>query len=111
MRGVPCQMSDGRRLSHETGVPMAPFEVSLIDGERGLRLSGELDIETVSELRKAIAVLPAGGQARLDLSQLSFIDSSGLHAIAEFARREDGGGPLIVDGVSPFVARVFEITL
>jgi anti-anti-sigma factor len=89
---------------------MALFEVSRIDGERGLRLVGELDLETVASLQEALALLPAEGQARLDLSELSFIDSSGLHAIADFAQSENGSGPVILDGVSPLVARALEIT-
>ena len=89
---------------------MESFEVVRVDGERGLRLVGELDLQTVASLEKELALLPAEGQARLDLSELSFIDSSGLHAIAEFARHENGNGPVILDGVPPLVIRVFEIT-
>jgi len=55
--------------------------------------------------------MPVAGQATLDLSELVFIDSSGLHAIEEIASRQNGNGPpLILSGASPGVMRLLEIT-
>jgi anti-anti-sigma factor len=85
------------------------LRVSALDGERGLRLQGELDLATAPFLAEALAGMAGEGQARLDLSGLVFIDSSGLHAIVDFARRENGDGPVILDGVSPLVSTMFEI--
>jgi len=80
------------------------------EGPRGLRLAGELDLRSVMPLTDAFAALPAAGQATLDLSELVFIDSSGLHAIEEIASKQNGNGPLILSGASPAVARLLEIT-
>ena len=66
------------------------------EGPRGLRLAGELDLRSVRPLTDAFAAMPVAGQATLDLSELMFIDSSGLHAIEEIARRQNGNGPLIL---------------
>lgn len=89
---------------------MTDLVVHRLIGERGLRLVGELDMQSVGVVRKALAGMPGTGQATLDVSDLTFIDSSGLHAIMEFARADSGNGPLIVQGVSSTMIRLFEIT-
>jgi anti-anti-sigma regulatory factor len=38
------------------------------------------------------------------------MDSSGMHVIVDYARTQNGAGPLILDGVSPMLMRVLEIT-
>src|SRR5262245_44854056 len=86
------------------------LEISPLDGQRGLRLVGELDIQSSRLLKEALAALQGGGQAKLDLSEVTFIDSGGLHTIVQFARSEDGNGALILEGVSPYMLRLFEIT-
>jgi anti-anti-sigma factor len=78
------------------------------EGPRGLRLAGELDLRSLRRLTAAFAALPA--RATLDLSELTFIDSSGLHAIEEIARAQNGNGPLILTGTPATVARLLEIT-
>jgi anti-anti-sigma factor len=80
------------------------------EGRRGLRLAGELDLRSLQPLSAAFSALPADGQATLDLSGLTFIDSSGLHAIEEIARVQNGNGPLILTGMPAPVARLLEIT-
>jgi anti-sigma B factor antagonist len=86
------------------------LEITGLDGERGLRLAGELDLRTAPQLTEAFASMRRNGPAKLDLSELTFIDSSGLHAILELASSVDGTGPLVLDGVSATMLRVFEIT-
>jgi anti-anti-sigma factor len=88
---------------------MESFEISPLEGERGLRLGGELDLQSVHRLTEALASLPGAGQAKLDLSELTFIDSSGLHAIVDFAR-SNGNGRLILEGATATMVRMFEIT-
>jgi anti-anti-sigma factor len=63
-------------------------------------------------LIEAFAGIPDGadGQAKVDLSELTFMDSSGLHALIEIARKQNGHGPLILEGASALVLRLFEIT-
>ncbi len=93
---------------------MEALEVTRLDGERGLRLAGDLDMLSGPELVEAFASLPkdgaANGQPKLDLSGVTFLDSSGLRAIMEIAGRTNGDGPLVLEGLSPTVLRVFEIT-
>jgi anti-anti-sigma factor len=75
-----------------------------------LRLAGELDLSTAHQLKAALVGIGTTGQMRLDLSELTFIDSSGLHAIAECASADNGNGPVVLEGVSANVLRIFEIT-
>jgi anti-anti-sigma factor len=89
---------------------MDGFHISRLDGERGLRLIGELDMQSAPVLRDAFAGLSGDGQTKLDLSDLTFMDSSGMHVIVDYARTQNGKGPLILEGVSPMLMRLLEIT-
>ena len=68
----------------------------LVPPEHGLHLIGELDMATVTQLETAFEAVSADGPVTLDLAQLTFIDSSGLYAIMEFARSRNGSGTLIL---------------
>jgi anti-anti-sigma factor len=47
----------------------------------------------------------------LDLREVTFIDSSGLHALIRASERaEDAGKRLVVTGLGPLARRVLEIT-
>lgn len=63
-------------------MPQAPFDMeSANDGVQGrLKLTGELDIATTQRVEQAVDALLADGASRLtlDLSELDFVDSSGL---------------------------------
>ena len=86
------------------------LEIIELDGQRGLRLVGALTAESVPRLKKAFALLRGAGQATLDLSKLTFVDSTGLHTIAALARAENGNGRVILQGATPQIARLLEIT-
>lgn len=77
-----------------------------------LRVSGELDAGSSQELLDAVETrVQAGGDVVLDLSALSFIDSSGVRAIAETLRRSDSEGfGFRISSASAAVVRVLEMT-
>ena len=81
-----------------------------VDEGRVVALRGELDACTCRGLAEHLVGRP-GSLIVVDLSQLTFMDSSGLGAIHE-ARREAirGGGNLVVCRPTPIVYRVLEIT-
>ena len=87
------------------------FNVAVSDdpGRDGvvLHVSGELDLVTEPELEAALS--EAGGRpARIDLSELAFMDSTGLRALLSAAREYPGlqiSGPL-----QPPVQRLLELT-
>lgn len=76
----------------------------------GWKLSGEVDAHTAPMLATAMTDLPSG-VVRLDMSGISFMDSSGLRVLMEVTTRaRDGGGDLVVAHPSPAVARLVEIS-
>jgi anti-anti-sigma factor len=89
---------------------MEALEITALDGGTGLRLAGELDLQTASQLNHALAGIRRNGRVTLDLSELSFIDSSGLHAIVTYAGTQSGSGPVVLEGVSETMRRIFTIT-
>ena len=107
----------GRTPGHEprgqeppdfSGFP-EPFHISesTADGRRVIAPSGELDLSNVAELTERLA---GNSDTVLDLSELSFMDSTGIHLIlstAERARSE--GWEFTVRNPHPAVLRVIEI--
>lgn len=78
-----------------------------------VRVVGEVDLCTAPTLERALLrELEMGFDVLLDLSEVSFIDSSGLHAIVSAARQADTDGrKLTVTSPLPAQARrVIEIT-
>jgi anti-sigma B factor antagonist len=68
----------------------APFAIELStlgDHEIQVAVTGELDLVSASELEETLKrELAADNDVLLDLSQMDFIDSTGLHAIVEAVR-------------------------
>jgi anti-anti-sigma factor len=92
-----------------------PFriEASRQDDARVLRLIGELDLSGVDLFDRALdAELDAeGGIVALDLSDVTFMDSSGLRALVMAdGRVRDAGGKLVVVRPSKPVERVMGLT-
>jgi anti-anti-sigma factor len=88
---------------------MAPFDNCTIDINDGtVVVSGELDSETSRFVVDAVIQLagPHVAHLALDLSEVSFLDSAGLHALLRL--RQTRSIELIA--VSPRVERVLDIT-
>ena len=90
------------------------FEVATArDGERlTVAPAGELDLATVPDVEAALrGAEPAPGQVVLDLSAVTFMDTSGLRLVLEEEKRaaERGSSFLIVPG-PPSVQRIFELS-
>ncbi|HEX2085318.1 MAG TPA: STAS domain-containing protein [Solirubrobacteraceae bacterium] len=76
--------------------------------EATLKLSGELDLVTAPALNAELARHSARGhRVVLDLSQIEFLDSTGLVLLMETARDD---GLLLRRNLSPAVARLLEVT-
>ena len=92
-----------------------PFSVTVSAGEERstVTLRGELDMSGVDRAREAIEQAESGGGSLLvlDLSELDFLDSTGLEVILRAARRaHDEGRRLIVQRPSRYVMRLLEMT-
>jgi anti-anti-sigma factor len=82
-------------------------------GSWHLLARGELDVASADQLAQALDPLIDGGATLvvLDLTDVSFLDSSGLRTIVRAATAlEERDGRLVIDGASPAVARVLEVT-
>lgn len=74
---------------------------------------GELDHDTAEALSEPLEQCVADGYSRLvvDCSGLEFCDSTGLNVLlGARLRAEAAGGGVHLAGMTPVVARVFEIT-
>lgn len=83
------------------------------NGITSMALSGELDMATVPILEDQFADLEQNGAKAivLDLRDLGFIDSSGLHALVRAHRRsETNGHRLLLVGANPTARRLCEMT-
>jgi stage II sporulation protein AA (anti-sigma F factor antagonist) len=82
-------------------------------GQTTIGLHGDLDQTTAGQLRDAVAdALTANPEVvRLDLAQLTFVDSAGLGALVRAYRRAAGAGSrLVLDGVTITLYERLEIT-
>ena len=85
------------------------FDVTVVEegGTLGLKLTGELDLVSEPMLQSALARAD-GRPVRIDLSELAFMDSTGLRALLSAAREVPGlelRGPL-----QPAVRRLLDLT-
>ena len=94
------------------GVGNLEIESLLIDGEAVLRLRGELDMDSANLFAEAARLVLAHEIPTLvlDLSDLKFIDSSGLREfVVAFKRQNEMGGDLVLRAPSEQVRRVLDI--
>ena len=89
-------------------LPGLRIETSGADGT--LVMEGELDLSTVSSLRSAFTSRrPAAGDLILDVSQLRFIDSTGLQEILDLSAMLSGGVVLLRDPPA-FLLKLLRVT-
>lgn len=82
-------------------------------GVRIVRVSGEFDFDTAEEFARALTPLPHDAPAGtvLDLSQVTFADSSFLHVLLQAESQHRAAGiPLFLSQPNPSVVRLLEVT-
>lgn len=76
-----------------------------------LKLVGELDIETVPILAESLAAIAPTASLVIDLSELAFMDSSGLSALLRAWKEADAAGRAFsLVGVTDPVRRLLKVT-
>jgi anti-anti-sigma factor len=82
------------------------------DGERVIRLRGELDIESTPDLERVLLrTRPAGQRVVLDLAELKFMDSTGLRVLLRArAAADQGRWEINLRNVPPTIRRLFDMT-
>jgi anti-sigma B factor antagonist len=76
-------------------------------------VGGEIDLTTAPKLREQLLRLLAGGECHLviDLAGVDFCDSTGLGVLIGSAKRARAeGGEVEISGLTPGLARLFELT-
>jgi anti-anti-sigma factor len=89
--------ADPRRVGGRMSSPRTQLTIEELasDSTSGstLRINGELDISTADALRRAVApYVAAGGKLVLDLSRVTFCDSTGLAVLVGIHKRLAAGG-------------------
>ena len=75
-----------------------------------IRLSGELDMSSAPELDRVLeAAVEHGGAVLVDLSELTFMDSTGINAFLKAALSLSGRGCLVLHGEQDRIRRVLDL--
>lgn len=86
-----------------------PFEIVQL-GPNMFFLGGELDMATAPRLEEATeAAVRAGGPLLLDLSAISFLDSTGIRTFLTLARRLGDKGCVLLHAPQEHVERVLNL--
>lgn len=87
--------------------------LELFDNVQVVRVAGEIDLATAPDLRDPLGEIPSNaGPVIVDLSEVTFIDSTGLSVLVATWKRfneDDGGGFRLVVS-RPAVRRVLDVT-
>ena len=90
---------------------VANLDVAVVpdpDGPTVVRVSGEIDVATAPKLRDSLAGVD--GDVVVDLSGVTFMDSTALGAlVAAASRTRDAGFTFSVQGQSEFVGRLLNV--
>lgn len=98
--------------------PIDPeLRVTPLSGQRGVRVTGEINVLTraqwVSALDRVTATATTGtagdGDVHLELSELSFVDAGGAAALAACAQRLGEGRRMVLHDPPPALNRILEI--
>ncbi len=96
--------------------PPDAYAIELRDAGGGVTvvvLEGELDLAAVPELREQLTEAARGADRGvvLDMAEVTFVDSSALRELLRaHSGLRDAGRELVLAGVGPAVARLFELT-
>jgi len=81
-------------------------------GRITVAVRGDVDLGTVDALSQALdQATRGGGQVVIDMTDVTFLDSTGVRVLVEAYRSaQRSGGALYVRGARHWVARVLEVT-
>lgn len=86
------------------------LKIEAVDDKKIIRLVGRVDARYVQEISTDVKAVATDVLA-LDMSKVTFIDSSALGLIVStFRRNQEAGSKFCLFGMSPQVRAVFELT-
>jgi anti-anti-sigma factor len=110
--GASVRLRPSDTCSTVTIAVLGGLDVEPTDRPQGFRVAGDLDVSTVAVLADALdPAIDAGGDLRVDLSSVHFVDSTGLQLLMRTARRLEGRGRLILVSPQPRVRLLFQYVL
>lgn len=89
------------------------FDIRDDEGVPVLAVTGEIDVYTAPSLREQLVALSQGSSTTIvvDLSDVSFVDSTGLGVLVSGLKRfREAGGDLPLVVTQPQILKVLEIT-
>ncbi len=98
--------------SDRTGPPTFSVDVTTDAARTTVAVAGELDLATADELCGAVRTGLASGPVRLDLQDVTFMDSAGVRALNTVLREAAASGRelRVCDGLQPTVLQLLEMT-
>jgi anti-anti-sigma factor len=86
------------------------LDIEPTEEPRVFRISGELDLSNAGDLLETLVEpLRSGGDIRLDVSGLRFMDSSGVRAVVHISKTLEGRGRLVLLRPQAAVRRVLDL--
>jgi anti-sigma B factor antagonist len=80
-----------------------------IGTDRTARLIGELDLSVYDEATdQLLSAFDGPGDVRLDLSELSFVDSSGIRLLIQLRRALGEGDRIVLSSPTPQVRKILD---
>lgn len=78
------------------------LRTALAEGDPSvLHVAGEIDLSTADQLREALAVVVASdSEVVVDMTDVTFVDASGLRVLVQVAGSLNGRGPLVLENAS-----------
>lgn len=94
------------------GIPQFKLSVCVDNGAAVVNVRGELDISSAPEFKRLLTELIDGGTdvITIDVAEMQFIDSNGIHAlVTSVARAREHGGTIQLRSPQPNTQKVLEI--
>ena len=86
------------------------LRIGAMESRRGLKLSGEVDISNARQLADSLSRhMTTAEDINLDLSDLKFIDVTGVRVLVQTARKLSGGRRVILWSAPSFVRRLLAL--
>ena len=83
----------------------------ITDTDSALWLEGEVDLSAEDDLAQALDAATKHGTRTVDLSCVTFMDSSGLRILLRSAKTLNGSGPLVLRRPSGRVQKLLDLAL
>jgi anti-sigma B factor antagonist len=99
--------------SHRPDLPIFSLEITAgDDGGTTVSVGGELDLASADEFSRGVSGALAAGAVRIDLRNVTFVDSAGVRALNTALREAaESGRTLRISGeMHPSVIQILELT-